>query len=162
MGGYIPSPRSVFWEPYGLSHGSLGGARIILLRANLAPLPKSASHIKVYTWSTMFSGAEYLRFQANPADIVDFVDASKAVSDARHQADLRDGRQLYYVNAFKSMYGEYLSVELDFPSPGAPDWFQVKIPNAKHYLFFVKGYQCPGELIIDGSSGTVFIKLVFG
>ena len=53
-------------------------ARRLLEGAGLAALPESASKIRVYSWSTPFSGDAFLRFEADENDIEKFIDQMDA------------------------------------------------------------------------------------
>jgi hypothetical protein len=58
-------------------------AQGVLARGRLAPLPESATDIKVYTWSSLFSGEEFLRFQASPEDVERFLKESPILQGAK-------------------------------------------------------------------------------
>jgi hypothetical protein len=48
----------------------------VLLRGGLPDLPPSAGEVKVYGWSSIFSGEDFLYFKADTADVERFVEQS--------------------------------------------------------------------------------------
>ena len=146
-------------------------ANSILSRAGLAPLPKTANSIKVYTWSSPFSGEEYLMFRASPEVLEDYITKSSSVLTADSCRKYTEkNMRLYYPyhsddsaetivkrhEEMRKSANEYIQCPY-----AKPVWFNSEIKNGRRYEFNVEGYQLPCELIINTDENTIYVRLVF-
>lgn len=137
-------------------------AQRILASAQLAPLPESASQIKVLTWSSPMSGEKYLRFHANPVEIKSFLAQSPILEHAEFEEYSDKRMRLFYPDALPKVSfndnHKYIN-----KSPSAPSWYMQEIRQiADRYRFLPQGYNHAGELIVQKKTNFVFIKLIIG
>jgi hypothetical protein len=118
-------------------------AQRILTRAELAPLPESATEIKVYEWSFIFSGEKYLRFRASPSDIEKFLRESPILQDAECEKFPADG------------------IRARSPNPNAPDWYKGDIKKGRLYIIRPEWGYYPGEVVVDDEEHFVFVKIIW-
>jgi hypothetical protein len=134
-------------------------AAALLRFAELAPLPRSASGVKAYSWSGVFSGEDYLCFTAERNDIEQFIAESPALrgkEPTRYSLQKmriphpKDPNEFNYTN-------EYFSPWLNSPS-----WYQQEVRGpARKYEVQPPEYQLPGEVLIDDETHTVYVHLIF-
>ena len=138
-------------------------AKSILEIANLAPLPESAQDIYVYTWSSPMSGEKYLRFQAEPDGIEQFINNSPILKDVEYDIYNKDKMRLYDPKIYPyNKYDPNSSHEYIVPRRSIPDWYREEIKGAgRRYEIQPEGYHYPGEVIIDYENNIVYVKLVF-
>ena len=138
-------------------------ARRILAHGELAPLPESATDVKVFTWSSLFSGEEFLQFRAAPIDIERFLNTSSILRDAECQKYSRDRMRLQFPKDY-GMKEEHLMGPHDYFSPEAhaPEWYKEELRGpGRRYIIHPKKYHYPGEVIIDDDENLVFVYLCF-
>lgn len=127
-------------------HSSTPRARVqsILARAELAPLPESAAEIKVFSWSTPFSGAAFLRFHATRDDIESFIDGSPVLKRAEcEKYDQGDQEQFVH-------------------EASAPLWYTDQINGpGRRYRVTPKRYPHGADVIVDEGQNLVFVTLEF-
>ena len=135
----------------------------ILRNGQLADLPDSVAEIKVYTWSSPFSGEEYLRFTAEPNDIRRFEDESPALKGKtarRYKVELERWSvpEETETEAQQAETGR----EVFPPHPNGPPWYRPGIDHpARRYEIQPEGYQLPGEVIVDDEQHIVYVYLCF-
>jgi hypothetical protein len=138
-------------------------AQTILANAELASLPESATEIKVFTWSTPFSGEEFLRFRASREDIESFLAESPILRLAECQYYSKDRMRLIYPDdsAYNGKYRE--DGHEYFFDKSAPPWYiqEIKGPG-RRYRILPKRYNHAGEVIFDEEKNLVFVNLVIG
>ena len=138
-------------------------ARAILSRADLAALPESATELRVYEWSSPFSGEEYLRFTAEPNDIRQFEDESPALEgkrSRRYKVEL-ELRAVHEEMETEEQQTE-ASREVFPPHPNGPPWYRPGIDHpARSYEIQPEGYHYPGEVIVDDEQHAVYVYLCF-
>ena len=138
-------------------------ARHILGTAELAPLPKSATDIAVYTWWTPMSGEEYLRFHATRADIESFLAQSPILRAAERQ-DYSPARMRLSEQNRPARTASYSVSRHEYvpDHPTAPPWYMQEIKgNARRYGIRRTTYKHRGELIIDEDNNVVYVRLAF-
>ena len=118
-------------------------ARRILNLAELAPLPESATDIKVYEWSFIFSGEKYLRFRASPSDIEKFLKESPILQDAECEKFPADG------------------IRARSPNPNAPDWYKGDIKKGRLYIIRPKWGYYPGQVVVDDEEHFVYVNIIW-
>lgn len=148
----------IFYESRPISH-----MHALMRYAGLAPLPASASGVRYYTWSSPFSGEDFMRFTADANDIKRFLADSPALQGQEPERfwpermrlkNVRDseGNLEYHEDA-----NEYFSL-----SPNAPRWYKQEIRGpARRYRVQPPRYQLPGHLLVDDETNTVYIYLWF-
>lgn len=136
-------------------------AQSILESAQLAPLPESASRIKVMTWSSPMSGEKFLRFHAHTADIDTFIAQSPILENADFEKYSDNKMRLFYPDTYpKVLFDNHKYIN---KSPSAPPWYMQEIrQRANRYRFQPKGYNHAGELIVEKKTNLIFIKLIIG
>lgn len=137
--------------------------RRLLAYAHLAPLPPSATGLKVYSWSSPFSGEDFMRFTAEPNDIERFVADSPALRGQKPQRYSDKRMRLKYPTdaAGNTVYrmdaNEYVT-----PRGNVPSWYKEEIRGpARKYKVQPPRDQFPGEVLIDEETNTVYIYLCF-
>jgi len=138
-------------------------ARRILAIAELASLPESATEIKVYTWSFLFSGEKSLRFRASPDDIERFLDESPILRYAECERFSRKRMRLHSPHDPKK-WGEYQEAghELFVPDSSAPPWYKEEIKQGgRRYIIHPEWGYYPGEVIVDDEEHLIFINIVW-
>lgn len=138
-------------------------AQRILSHAEMAILPDSATDIQVYTWSSPFSGEEFLSFKASQNDINMFLKESPILLGLECQIYSKERMRLKYPKYYGTKE-EHFQFRHDYfnPDPSAPSWYNPEIRGrGKRYEIHPKGYHCPGEVIVDEEENLVFVKLVF-
>jgi hypothetical protein len=139
-------------------------AASILASAELAALPPSAREIKVYTWSTPFSGEWRLRFRAERADIERFLEASRILRQAECREYSRERMRLIDPEPYRDRSGddpngpEYFRPDLNMPA-----WYiqEIKTPG-KRYETEVSGFSDPAEVIVHTQENLVLVGLSHG
>ncbi len=148
-----------------LFHNSLPRVRVgaLLVMAELAPLPESATGIRFYSWSSPFSGEDFLRFTADGNDIERFLAESPALQG---QEPTR-----YSTQKMRLKFGDEPEVNPNYPvdrteyvSPrrSAPSWYKQEIRGpARKYHVQPPRYQLPGEVLVDDETNTIYVYLCF-
>jgi hypothetical protein len=138
-------------------------AQQILTSAGLGALPESATGITVYAWWTPMSGEDYLKFHASPEDIGLFVTKAPILKGAEHWDYSRAKMRLLDRENTAPTEGSGASDhEYILHHRTVPPWYMEEIRwKARSYRIRPKGYQLPGEVIIDQENNVVFVKLVF-
>lgn len=171
--GRVANPR--LWGLLFLLPGLLAGGLVfhadsprsrvqaLLKYAELAPLPRSATGLKYYSWSSPFSGEDFVQFTAEPNDIERFVTQSPALCDQQPEHySARRMRLKHLTNdqghlIFQSDANEYF-----IPRRSAPSWYKQEIRGpARKYFIQPPRYQLPGEVLVDDETHTVYIHLWF-
>jgi hypothetical protein len=138
-------------------------AQTVLSNAGLASLPESATEIKVFTWSTPFSGEEFLRFRASREDIESFLAESAILKVSQCQRYSKDRMRLIYPDDYAAS-GKYQDDRHEyFFDKCAPPWYiqEIKGPG-RRYRILPKGYNHAGEVIFNEEENLVFVNLVVG
>ena len=138
-------------------------ASALLAYAGLAPLPESATGIRIYTWSSPFSGEDFLRFTAAPEDVERFVSESPALRGQEPTRFSRKHMRLEYPRdhlgnlAYRQDGNTYF-----LPHSGKPTWYKQEIRGpARTYIVQPPRYQLPGEVLVDDETNTVYVYLCF-
>jgi hypothetical protein len=136
-------------------------AQKILAGAQFAPLPASASRIKVLAWYTPFSGEEYLRFRADPIEIKSFLTRSGVLEGTEYEEYSHEKMRLFFPRDAGGGLPYHDAHEYVNKDETAPPWYRQEIRDAaKRYRIRPKGYDSGGEVIVEESTGLIFIKLV--
>ena len=116
----------------------------MLDNTELASLPASASDIKVFSWSTPFSGAAFFRFHATQADIELFLGESPILKGAEFEKFDQDDPE-HFIH-----------------EKSAPAWYteEIKGPGIR-YKVRPKRYPHGVEIIVDEEQSFVFVTLYF-
>lgn len=167
------NPR--IWAALFLLPGVLGGAFVfhvtspkiltggLLAYAQLAPLPKSATAVKSYSWSSPFSGEDFLRFTAEPNDIERFLANSPALRGQQPERySARRMRLKYPTDAQGNTIYQMDANEYIVPHGSTPSWYKQEIRGpARKYIVQPPEYQFPGQVLVDDETNTVYIYLLF-
>lgn len=117
-------------------------ATVVLLDAELAGLPSSATSVQAAGWVLFDEGEQYLMFQATAEDIEKFVAESEGIIDK--EPEVFDSDNMYLPRKYRSKFKdkkeweEYSSHEQFYRGRSWPDWYDPTIR--------VKGrkYECSG------------------
>jgi len=142
-------------------HGSLPTVRVrtLLSFAELAPLPESAREIRIYTWSSPFSGEDLLRFTADRNDVERFLAQSPALQGQEPKRYSAQRMKLPLPKGFQSVPNEGNEY---FVPRHRPTWYKQEIRGpARKYLVQPPRYQLPGEVLVDEETNTVYVYLCF-
>ena len=139
-------------------------AACILYNADLAPLPPSATEMKVNLWFTPMSGEGHLRFNAAPDDIEHFLAASPILRDVEYAKDSENQITLFYPrNERRSLSPEDIRYRISRDLKRAPAWFIKELTGAMMgYYIDPSGSQISGTVIVDQEHNLVFVRLSFG
>ncbi len=130
----------------------------------LAPLPRSAAGVKAYSWSTLFSGEDFVRFTAEPNDIERFIAVSPALQGQEPQRYSRQKMRLPRPQPRDAEGGFDMSNVNEYvaPHPAFPDWYKQEVRGPAHkYKVQPPRYQYPGEVLVDDETHTVYVHLIF-
>lgn len=135
----------------------------ILANAQLAPLPPSASEIKVYMWSTPFSGDWRLRFRADRADIERFLKASAILNAAECREYSQGTMRLAAPDDGERPTGDPNGHDYFRPARQVPNWYieEIRVPG-RRYETDPSGFSDPGEVIVHTEENLVFVSLSHG
>lgn len=137
-------------------------AQRILTLAELAPLPESATEIKCYTWSFIFSGEQFLRFRASPRDIEQFLDESPILRGAEFETFSAERMRVRSPNDPEKLGQLHEDGHETFvPDPSTPDWYKDEIRQGRHYIIRPEWGYYPGEVIVDDEEHFVFVKIIW-
>jgi hypothetical protein len=138
-------------------------ARSVIEYGRLSKLPKSATDIKGYAWSSPFSGEWFLSFKASPEDIQAFIDASQSIKDLEPQ--VFNSKRQYLPRPHPLPEDFYLNEsghEYFSPSPSAPSWYDPTLnTKGRKYEVPAVDYHNWGEVIINDETNIVFIKIIW-
>lgn len=138
-------------------------ARTVLSDGRLAALPESATDIKVYSWSFIFSGESFMKFSANPEDINVFLNSSPSINGQQCQRySLERMRLPYPKDSRKLMEYNEAGHELFIPDSMAPDWYDTQIRiRGRSYEIPPEGHHNNGEVIVDDENNVVYINVIW-
>jgi hypothetical protein len=137
-------------------------ARSLLSMAELAPLPKSATGVRTYSWASPFSGEDFVCFKADPNDIERFIAESPALQGQTPKRYSAEKMRLMYPKDYDTNrnfddVNEYVS-----PRPSFPIWYKREVRGpARKYHVQPPRYQYPGEVLVDDETNTVYVYLIF-
>ncbi len=140
-------------------------AASILTYGRLADLPESATDLKVYSWSSPFSGEWYLKFKASSEDIDEFIKNSPSLKDQECiKYSPEKMRLLTPRDREKRMEYEQTGHKLFYPRSLSPKWYRPEI------RVHGREYEVPplaerrhnwGEVIVDDDQNIVYIKIIW-
>jgi hypothetical protein len=138
-------------------------ARAMLARADLAALPESATALRIYEWSSPFSGEEFLRFAAEPNDIERFLDESPILrGKTSRRYKIEPVPWLVPEETALGEQDEEADPRLLLPHPNGPKWYRPGLDHpARRYEIQPEGYHYPGEVIVDDEQNVVYVYLCF-
>jgi hypothetical protein len=137
--------------------------RALLRLADLAPMPESATLIRVYSWSSPFSGEDFLCFTALPAEIEQFLAHSPALQGQQpthfsaHKMRVPYPKEFLETGRSDGDANEYVT-----PRGHWPKWYKQEIRGpARTYIVQPPDYHYPGEVLVDDETNTVYVHLCF-
>lgn len=137
-------------------------ARRILTLAELAPLPASATEIKAYEWSFIFSGEQFLRFRARPDDIERFLDESPILRGAECETFSAERMRVRSTNDPEKLGRHHEAGHETFiPDPSAPDWYKEEIRKGRLYIIRPEWGYYPGQVIVDDEEHFVYVNIIW-
>ncbi|MHC4573302.1 MAG: DUF4190 domain-containing protein [Planctomycetota bacterium] len=133
----------------------------ILRAARLADLPNSATNVRAEGWSALFTGEDYLMFQATPQDINNWVAQLSSIRNSIPETFNSDHMHLPY----KADRKYYTRHEYYFPMSSNPQWYDLTIRvNGRKYEIPGdpnKGGHNWGTVIINDQTNTVYINVIW-
>jgi hypothetical protein len=138
-------------------------AGALLRLADLAPLPESTTAIRVYSWSSPFSGEDFLRFTARPADLERFLSESPALQGQEPTRFSAERMRLPLPQPLPSTWDRSMDAHEYFaPRSHWPHWYKQEIRGpARKYIVQPPDYHYPGEILVDDETSTVYVRLCF-
>ncbi|MBN2130348.1 MAG: hypothetical protein JW741_12670 [Sedimentisphaerales bacterium] len=134
----------------------------ILENARLAALPAGATDINVHEWSSPFSGEEFLRFRASPAEIERFLSESPSLKGKQAEPFQRKPEPSPPAPARKSGWPyDTLWFQSFQAEPGAPEWHRQPIDRGRRYEFRPKGGYLEAGAIVDDDNHLVYVTVVW-
>ena len=134
----------------------------ILDNARLASLPDSAADIRVHEWSSPFSGEDFLRFRASPAEIERFLSESPSLKGKQAEPFQRKAEPSPSTPARRSGWPyDTLWFQSFMAEPGAPDWHRQPVDRGRRYEFRPKGRYLEAEVIVDDDNNLVYVTVVW-
>lgn len=133
----------------------------VIQAGRLADLPKSATKVRAQGWSSIFSGEDYLMFQAAAEDINRWIAESSSIKNSIPETfDSNHMHLPYEPNRKYDTDQEYY-----FPMPSNPQWYDLTIKvNGRKYEIPGdpnKGGHNWGTVIINDQTNTVFINVIW-
>ncbi|MHC4115922.1 MAG: hypothetical protein ACYSWO_00295 [Planctomycetota bacterium] len=137
--------------------------RRLLEGAGLAALPESASKLRVYSWSTMFSGDAFLRFEADENDIEKFLNDSAILKDMECQSFSEQRMRLKRPkeHEYDREYGDGIN-EYFHPHTWGPPWYEQEVRTPGRLYKFTSEYSHGAEVIVHDEQNIVLVRLGFG
>jgi len=135
-----------------------------LAYARLAPLPESAAGVRFYSWSSPFSGEDFIRFTAEPNDVERFLAESPALQGQEPERFSATRMRLEHPrdDQGKLIYQQDGQHEYFTPRSAAPPWYKQEIRGpARRYPLQPPRYQLPGQVLVDDETNTVYIYACF-
>jgi hypothetical protein len=136
----------------------------VLAAAGLAPLPASATEIRTYGWTGLLQGEAYIMFRAAQPDIAKFVAGSPCLLGVQPKTYGPDHQRLPLPEDFFKNTEKYTQSGHEFNERSNPrvEWYPFKIDfPASRYEIYPSGGQDWGELILDETTGTVYVQVVW-
>ena len=130
----------------------------IIRDGRLAQIPGSSKNLKAYGWSGLFSGEGFLRFEASPEEIQEFIDNSPSLKGVAPKIYSEEKMYIPY----PSNYDGDSTHDYFTPKAMAPEWFKEELRNKGRV------YEIPseeghnwGKVIIDDLTNTVYIWVIW-
>ena len=157
---------AAFWESIHLGNtGYNPNPKSVLSAGRLASLPNSATEIKTNGWHGMFTGSDYLMFEASPAEINAWLSRCESIKGIKPMAFTPKHKYTIYRDEkdFKNDedYEEYFQHEHFFPFKDWPNWYNPTIETRG------RKYEIPGDqkkkghnwgsIIVNDETNTVYI-----
>lgn len=142
-----------------------GKAGAILARGRLAPLPSSATEIKIYGWHGLFSGEDYLRFRATADDVEKFLRESPSLrgAEAESYTVQHQLRQFPDDGMPPADDPHFKRHRYHHPGKRAKEWWwsgELRDRGRIHPIP-AEGFHNWGQVIYDEAAGVVFINVIF-
>ena len=137
---------------------------VALENGRLSELPKSATKIMAYEWGGLFTGEQFIRFEASADDIEKFVSSSPSIKDVKPEYFTAERQLIPYPDEVSDdfLVNKDRRHEYYFRDRQAPDWFEPTIKmKGREYSIPSKGDHNWGYVIIDDEKHIVFIKVIF-
>ncbi len=135
----------------------------ILAYAGLAPLPESATQLKVYSWSALFSGEWRLGFRADRADLERFLQASPILRNAEYR-EYSPARMRLPAPDDAPIPPDEDPNGPDYFHPGVnvPPWYlqEIRVPARRYQIHPASNIS--GEVIVHTEANLVFVHLSHG
>lgn len=138
-------------------------SREVLVRADLAVLPESAREVNVYCIRPFFYERYFLRFEAAPNDIEQFLAESPSLrgipcrtySSERMRLPARTQGDLFECFRRDDDVHDYFD-----PNWPVPEWYEREIRGeARRYQISGRNGKYSGELIVNDQTHTVFVRV---
>ena len=132
--------------------------RQVISDGRLAEIPESAQNLKVYTWSSLFSGEGFICFEAGPEEIQKFINDSPGLKGIVPKIYSEDKMHIPYpLNYDGNSTHDYFT-----PDSSAPKWYKEQLRNkGRIYEIPPEEGHNSGTVIIDDSTNTVYIKVIW-
>jgi len=135
----------------------------ILAEGGFAPLPKSATHLRVYGWWCPDELGRCMMFRATPQDVEEFLNTSPTLKGRKCQKFSPERmRILFPRDTTKWMEYTEAGHEL-FGHSSGPLWYKEEIRSyGRYYSVPTKDYRKSCEVIVDDEKNIVYIKVIWG
>jgi hypothetical protein len=144
-------------------HASLPGvtAQRLLSEAGLAPLPKSATDLRVYGWWFPDEAGRCLMFRATIDDIEAFLNTSPSLEGRQCEKFSTERMRVEYPSDIKK-YMEYQQAgHALFVPESTPSWYKEEIRKSGRY-YSIPSQNRPNscEIIVNDEEHIVYIKMI--
>lgn len=138
-------------------------AETILRHGRLGPLPQSATEIRVYDWSSPFSGEWYLSFRAGPEDIDKFLAESSSLQGQEAAVFTRERMRLPESLHLSGTERLAADPNIYFRNDSmAPEWFNPEIrERGREYGIPPQNHHNWGEVIVNDAEHVVYVRVIW-
>ena len=131
----------------------------LLARANLSPLPSSATNVEYYRWNGLFTGETYAKFELNPNDLIAFVSNSPSLKGIK-PGKIYDKN--YHRAPFPSQGSDFDVMHYDYfhVHPKFPAWYYLSIGgNGRNYKI---DWGPNMMILIDDDRHIIWLRVIKG
>jgi hypothetical protein len=142
-------------------YNPLARAPKVLSMAKLANLPVSAHNVRVYTPRFLFTGRDYLSFEAVPEDIERFLADSPGLKGLTCHIYSKEKMRLEALNISRTLnFSKNDDIHEYFdPDRSAPAWYNQEIRGiGRYYNLSERQSGWVGELIVDDEQHIVYAR----
>ena len=137
-------------------------AQKILAEGGFAPLPRSATQLRVYGWWFPDEVGRCMMFRATAQDVEEFLNASPTLKGRKCKKFSPESmRMLFPRDTTKWM--EYIEAGHELIGPlSGPPWYKEEIKGyGRYYSVPTKDYRGSGQVIVDDEENIVYVKVIW-
>jgi hypothetical protein len=137
----------------------------ILKSGRLGNIPQSAKNVKVWGWQGIFTGEDFITFQAEPNEIDKFVTNSPSIKDITPEIFTSEHMYLPYSKRENISVEDYQKHRRYIQPHDNPKWFEptIRVKGRRYEIppdKDLRGHNS-GEVIINDETNTVYINVIW-